>query len=58
MDYIVLSMLINIKTLIMKQQNPSKLMAFLMKYPKEILMKDIYLKALEIYNKSKGNLKI
>ena len=57
-DYIVLSMLINIKTLIMKQQNPSKLMAFLMKYPKEILMKDIYLKALEIYNKSKGNLKI
>jgi len=33
-------------------------MAFLMKYPKDIEVKNIYLKELEIYNKTKGNLKI
>ena len=57
-DYIVLSMLINIKTLIMKKKTSSQLMAFLMKYPKDIDVKNIYLKALEIYNKTKGNIKI
>ena len=31
-------------------------MAFLMKYPKDIEFKNIYLKALEIYNKTKGNI--
>ena len=55
---IVLSMLINIKTLIMKKKTSSELMAFLMKYPKDIEVKNIYLKELEIYNKTKGNLKI
>jgi len=57
-DYIVLSMLINIKTLIMKKKTSYELMAFLMKYPKDIEFKNIYLKALEIYNKTKGNIKI
>ena len=57
-DYIVLSMLINIKTLIMKKKTSSELMAFLMKYPKDIDVKNIYLKALDIYNKTKGNIKI
>ena len=57
-DYIVLSMLINIKALIMKKKNTSELMAFLMKYPKDIEFKNIYLKALEIYNKNKSNIKI
>ena len=57
-DYIVLSMLINIKTLIMKKKTSSELMAFLMKYPKDIEVKNIYLKELEIYTKTKGNLKI
>ena len=33
-------------------------MAFLMKYPKDIDVKNIYLKALDIYNKTKGNIKI
>jgi len=57
-DYIVLSMLINIKSLIMKKKNSSELMAFLMKYPKDIEIKNIYLKAIEIYNKNKSNPKI
>ena len=57
-DYIVLSMLINIKALIMKKKTSSELMAFLMKFPKNIELKNIYLKALEIYNKNKNNIKI
>ena len=57
-DYIVLSMLINIKALIMKKKTSSELMAFLMKFPKNIEIKNIYLKALEIYNKNKNNIKI
>jgi hypothetical protein len=57
-DYIALSMLINLKGLIMKKKSSSELMAFLMKFPKNIGIKDIYLKALEIYNKNKNNIKI
>ena len=57
-DYIILSMLINIKSLLMSKNSSTELMAFLMKYPKNIEFKNIYLKALEIYNKSKGNIKI
>ena len=57
-DYIVLSMLINIKALIMKKKTSSELMAFLMKFPKNIEIKNIYLKALELYNKNKNNIKI
>ena len=57
-DYIVLSMLINIRDLLMKKKSSSELMAFLMKYPKNIEIKNIFLKALEIYNKNKNNIKI
>ena len=51
-------MLINIKALIMKKKTSSELMAFLMKFQKNIEIKNIYLKALEIYNKNKNNIKI
>ena len=57
-DYIVLSMLINIKNLIMIKKTNSELMSFLMKYPKNIEAKNIYTKALEIYNKHEKNIKI
>ena len=57
-DYIVLSMLINIKEFIMKKKTSSELMAYLMKYPKNIDVKKIYDKSLEIYNKSKNHIKI
>jgi TBC1 domain family protein 5 len=57
-DYIVLSMLINIKNLIMLKKTNSELMSFLMKYPKNIEAKNIYMKALEIYNKNEKSIKI
>jgi TBC1 domain family protein 5 len=57
-DYIVLSMLINIKNLIMIKKTNSELMSFLMKYPKNIEAKNIYTKALEIYNKHEKYIKI
>ena len=57
-DYIVLSMLINIKNLIMLKKTNSELMSFLMKYPKNIEAKNIYTKALEIYNKNEKSTKI
>ena len=57
-DYIVLSMLINIKNLIMLKKTNSELMSFLMKYPKNIEAKNIYTKALEIYNKNEKSIKI
>ena len=57
-DYIVLSMLINIKNLLMLKKTNSELMSFLMKYPKNIEAKNIYTKALEIYNKNEKSLKI
>ena len=57
-DYIALSMLINIKSLIMKKKTNSQLMSFLMKYPKDVEFKNIYMKAIEIYNKNKNNIKI
>ena len=57
-DYIILSMLVNIKEFIMKKKTSSELMAFLMKYPKDIDVKKIYDKSLEIYNKNKNNIKI
>ena len=57
-DYIVLSRLINIKNLIMIKKTNSELMSFLMKYPKNIEAKNIYTKALEIYNKHEKNIKI
>ena len=57
-DYIVLSMLINIKNLLMLKKTNSELMSFLMKYPKNIEAKNIYTKALEIYNKNEKSIKI
>ena len=57
-DYIVLSMLINIKNLLMLKKTNSELMSFLMKYPKNIEAKNIYTKALEIYNKNEKSVKI
>lgn len=57
-DYIVLSLLINVKALIMNKKKNSELIAFLMKYPKDIEFKNIYLKSIEIYNKNKSNINI
>ena len=57
-DYIVLSMLINIKNSLMLKKTNSELMSFLMKYPKNIEAKNIYTKALEIYNKNEKSIKI
>ena len=57
-DYIILSMILKIKNLILKKRNSSELMAFLMKYPQDIDLVDICLKALDIYYKFNPNVKI
>ena len=50
-DYIALSMIIKLKNLIIKKKSSSELMAFLMKYPQDIDLREICQKAIDIYNK-------
>ena len=57
-DYIILSMLYKVKSTILKLKSSSKIMAFLMKYPENIDIKDICQKALDFYHKINPNNKI
>ena len=57
-DYIILSMLYKVKSSILKLKSSSKIMAFLMKYPENIDIKDICQKALDFYHKINPNNKI
>ena len=50
-DYIALSMIIKIKNLILKKKSSSELLAFLMKYPQDIDLREICQKAIDLYNK-------
>ena len=57
-DYIALSMILNIKNLVTKKKSSSELMVFLMKYPQDIDLKNICQKALDIYHKINPTIKI
>ena len=50
-DYIILSMLLKTKNIILQKKNSSQLISFLMKYPQDIDIGDICQKALDIYYK-------
>ena len=56
-DYIILSMILKIKNIILQKKNSSQLIGFLMKYPQDIYVEDICLKALDIFNKLNPNFK-